>query len=160
MGFLRKLLATNAPAATILIRFLVGAVFLSEGVQKFVFPDTLGPGRFSKIGFSAPEFTADFVGVCETACGVLFVLGLLTRFAAVTMVIDMLVAIATTKVPILQQQGFWAMAHEARTDWSMLLACLFLLILGGGRWSVDAGLAHTEPRLQAAARTPPAPPGA
>jgi putative oxidoreductase len=143
MSFFRELLVTRAPAAVLLIRLLVGAVFLSEGVQKFLFPDALGPGRFTKIGIPAPEFTAYFVGVCETICGVLFLLGLLTRFAAVTMIIDMLVAIATTKVPILQEQGFWGMAHEARTDWSMLLGSLFLLIVGAGAWSVDAQLAAT-----------------
>jgi putative oxidoreductase len=135
---LHTLLATTAPAAVILVRLLVGAVFLSEGIQKFVFPDALGPGRFTKIGIPAPEMMANFVGVCETVCGVLFLVGLLTRFAAVTMIIDMLVAIATTKVPILEEQGFWAMAHEARTDWSMLLGSLFLLIVGAGTWSMDA----------------------
>src|SRR3954470_20180543 len=100
-----KLLATRAPAAVLLIRLMVGAVFLSEGIQKFLFPDTLGVGRFTKIGIPAPEVLAPFVGVCEIVCGVLFVLGLLTRFAAITMIINMLVAIATTKAPILQQSG-------------------------------------------------------
>src|SRR5437870_1855408 len=138
MNFLHKVLATHGPAAVLLIRLLVGAVFLSEGVQKFLFPDALGPGRFTKIGIPAPEFTANFVGVCETVCGVLFLLGLLTRFAAVTMIIDMLVAISTTKVPLLLNEGFWKMAHEARTDWAMLLGSLFLLAVGAGTWSLDA----------------------
>jgi putative oxidoreductase len=143
---LHTLLATTAPAAVILVRLLVGAVFLSEGIQKFIFPDALGPGRFTKIGIPAPEVMANFVGVCETVCGVLFLLGLLTRFAAVTMIIDMLVAIATTKVPILEEQGFWAMAHEARTDWSMLLGSLFLLIVGAGTWSMDARFGGDDAR--------------
>src|SRR5436305_10313679 len=125
MSFFRKLLATDAPAAVVLIRLLVGAVFLSEGVQKFLFPEALGVGRFTKIGIVAPELTAPFVGVCETVCGVLLILGLLTRLAAIPMVIDMVVAISTTKVPILLEKGFWAMAHEARTDWSMLLGPMF-----------------------------------
>lgn len=142
MTFFRRLLATNAPAAVILIRLIVGGVFLSEGVQKFLFPEALGVGRFAKIGIPAPEVMAPFVGVCEVACGVLFLLGLLTRFAAVTMIIDMLVAISTTKVPILLHDGFWKMAHEARTDWSMLLGSLFLLVVGAGAWSVDAMLAR------------------
>ena len=146
MEFFRTLLATGAPAAVILIRLTVGAVFLSEGVQKFVFPDALGPGRFTKIGIPAPEIMANFVGICEVVCGVLFLLGLLTRFAAVTMIIDMLVAIATTKMPMLEQQGFWAMAHEARTDWSMLLGSLFLLIVGAGAWSVDARIGGNRAR--------------
>jgi putative oxidoreductase len=138
----RKLLATDAPAATALVRLLVGCVFLSEGVQKFLLPDSLGVGRFVRIGIPSPEFTAPFVGVFEVTCGVLVLLGLLTRLAAVPLIVVMLVAIATTKVPLLQEKGFWAMAHEARTDWSMLLGSLFLLIAGAGPWSLDAWLSR------------------
>lgn len=138
MSYFQRLLRTDAPVAVILIRLIVGGVFLSEGVQKFLFPDALGAGRFSKIGIPAPEVTALFVGVCEVACGVLFLLGLLTRFAAVTMTVNMLVAIATTKVPMLLHDGFWKMAHEARTDWAMLLGSIFLLVVGAGPWSLDA----------------------
>jgi uncharacterized membrane protein YphA (DoxX/SURF4 family) len=142
MIFLRKLLATNAPAAVILIRLLVGAVFLSEGIQKFLFPDALGVGRFAKIGIPAPEVMAPFVGVCE----ILFLFGLLTRFAAITMIIDMLVAISTTKIPMLLKDGFWKMAHEARTDWAMLLGSVFLLVVGAGLWSFDAWLGRGNRR--------------
>jgi putative oxidoreductase len=138
MTFFRKLLATNAPAAVILVRLTVGAVFLLEGIQKFLYPDALGVGRFTKIGIPAPDVMAPFVGVCEVVCGVLFLLGLLTRFAAVTMIINMLVAISTTKIPMLIHDGFWKMAHEARTDWAMLLGSIFLLLVGAGVWSVDA----------------------
>jgi putative oxidoreductase len=137
----RRLLATNAPAAVILIRLIVGAVFLSEGIQKFLYPDALGVGRFSKIGIPSPEVMAPFVGVCEIVSGALFLLGLLTRFAAVTMIINMLVAISTTKVPMLLKDGFWSTAHEARTDWAMLLGSIFLLVVGAGSSSVDAMLA-------------------
>ena len=132
----------------ILIRLAVGAVFLTEGIQKFLFPDALGVGRFTKIGIPAPQVMAPFVGVFEIGCGVLLILGLLTRLAAIPLIIDMLVAIATTKIPILLKSGFWAMAHEARTDYTMLLGCLFFLIVGAGCWSVDAHLAGTaENRL-------------
>jgi putative oxidoreductase len=140
--FFRRTLATDAPAAVLLIRLMVGGVFLSEGIQKFLFPDALGVGRFAKIGIPAPEVMAPFVGVCKIVCGVLFLLGLLTRLAAVTMIIDMLVAISTTKVPILLKSGFWSMAHEARTDYAMLLGSIFLLVVGAGAWSVDAMLAR------------------
>jgi putative oxidoreductase len=144
MTFFQKLVATNAPAAVILIRLIVGIVFLSEGVQKFVYPEALGVGRFTKIGIPNPELMAPFVGVCEIICGVLFTLGLLTRFAAVTMIINMLVAIWTTKIPILLQSGFWSMAHEARTDWSMLLGSVFLLLVGAGSWSLDAKIVQAK----------------
>jgi putative oxidoreductase len=144
MPFLRSILATKAPAAVLLIRLIVGGVFLTEGIQKFLFPDDLGVGRFTKIGIPAPEVMAPFVGVCEIACGVLFILGLLTRFAAITMTINMLVAIWTTKVPLLLHDGFWKMAHETRTDWAMLLASIFLLIVGAGSWSFDARISRNN----------------
>jgi putative oxidoreductase len=136
----RRLLVSNAPAAVCLIRLMVGAVFLSEGIQKFLFADQLGAGRFLKIGLPAPELLGPFVGIVEIVCGVLVVAGLVTRFAAIPLLGIMAVTLTTTKVPILLEQGFWAMAHEARTDWSMTLGALFLLIVGAGPWSVDARL--------------------
>jgi putative oxidoreductase len=135
-----KFLASNASPAVILIRLIVGAVFLSEGVQKFLFPGDLGAGRFTKIGIPFPEVMAPFVGVVEIICGFLLLAGLLTRLATIPLIINMLVAITTTKIPILQKSGFWAMAHEARVDFAMLLGCIFLLIVGAGKWSLDAGL--------------------
>jgi len=139
-----KLLATSAPSATVLVRLIVGAVFLSEGIQKFLYPAALGVGRFAKIGIPWPEFSAPFDAVFEVGCGLLILLGLFTRLAAIPLVIDMLVAIATTKIPMLLESGVWSMAHEARTDWSMLLGALFLLIVGGGAWSIDARLTRQE----------------
>ena len=123
--------------AVVLIRLLVGLVFLSEGIQKFLFPAALGVGRFEKIGIVFPHFFAPFVAVVEIVCGVLVVLGLLTKLASVPLLIDICTAIATTKIPLLMKQGFWAAAHEARTDFSMLLGVIFLLIAGGGPWALD-----------------------
>lgn len=126
------------PAAFLLIRLMVGAVFLSEGIQKFLFPEQLGAGRFLKIGLPAPEFLAPLVGTFETICGLLLMVGLLTRLAAVPLIVIISVAIASTKIPILLQSGFWRMAHEARTDYCMLLGGLFVLLSGAGPWSLDA----------------------
>jgi uncharacterized membrane protein YphA (DoxX/SURF4 family) len=109
-----------------------------------MFPADVGAGRFAKIGISAPEFVAPLVGSFETVCGALVLCGLLTRLAAVPLIAVMLTAIATTKVPILLNQGFWKMAHEARTDWSMLLGATFLLIVGAGPWSLDARIARGQ----------------
>jgi uncharacterized membrane protein YphA (DoxX/SURF4 family) len=136
-----SLLSTDAPAATVLIRLAVGCVFLSEGIQKFLLSDALGVGRFAKIGIPAPALLAPMVGCFEIVCGILIVLGLFTRAAALPLIVVMLVAIASTKVPILMAEGFWKMAHESRTDFAMLLASLFLLLVGGGAWSLDAWLA-------------------
>ncbi len=144
---LRRLARTSAPASMLLLRVAVGGVFLSEGVQKFLFPAALGAGRFARIGIPWPQVMAPFDGAFEIACGLLVLLGLLTRLAAVPLLIDMVVAIASTKVPILLKSGFWAMAHEARTDFSMLLGALVLLLSGAGPWSLDA-------RLSRAPRTP------
>jgi uncharacterized membrane protein YphA (DoxX/SURF4 family) len=142
----RRILASDAPAAVLLIRLMVGAVFLSEGVQKFLFPGDpdRGAARFAKIGFPYPEFTASFVGSFEVVCGALILLGLLTRLAVIPTIIIMLVAISTTKVPTLLNQGFWDMAHAARTDYCMLLGSLFLLLVGGGAWSLDAKLVRRD----------------
>ncbi|MCV7125732.1 DoxX family protein [Mycobacterium lacus] len=136
----------EGPPAVVCIRMLVGLVFLSEGVQKFLFPHQLGPGRFERIGIPAPAFLANLDGVVEIACGTLVLLGLLTRIAAIPLLIDITGAIALTKIPELRPggflgvEGFWGMAHDARTDLSMLLGLVFLLWVGPGRWSLDARL--------------------
>jgi len=137
--------------------FRRGGVFLTEGIQKFLFPNDLGVGRFVKIGIPAPEVMAPFVGVFEIVCGSLIVLGLLTRLAAIPLIIDMGVALISTKLPILlghgfwrfslsklPSYGFWSMAHEARVDFAMLLGTLFLLIVGAGAWSIDTMLASRK----------------
>jgi uncharacterized membrane protein YphA (DoxX/SURF4 family) len=136
----QRLTRSSAPATTIVIRILAGAVFFSEGIQKFLFSDTLGVGRFAKIAIPEPLIVAPFVGVVEIAFGAFILLGFLTRLSAVPLLMDISVAIATTKVPMLLDKGFWAAAHEARTDVSMLLGLIFLLIVGAGPWSVDARL--------------------
>lgn len=144
---MRKLITTTAPSATELIRLLAGAVFLSEGIQKFLYPAEIGIGRFTKIGIPSPSFFAPFVGSVEIVCGMLLIFGLVTRLAAVPLIIDMIVAIVTTKVPMFAQKGFWAMAHEARTDWCMLLSCIFLLIVGAGPISIDRKMTNKDSNL-------------
>lgn len=119
---------------------MVGAVFLSEGIQKFLFADKLGAGRFAKIGLPRPDFLGPLVGTFEILCGSLILIGFLTRLASIPLIIIMLMAIATTKAEVLANDGFWEMMHGSRTDWSMLLGGIFLLIKGGGRWSVDQRL--------------------
>ena len=132
-----SIIQTSHQRAIILIRLMVGLVFLSEGIQKFLFPGELGSGRFAKIGLPNPEFLGPFVGTFEILCGTLVLFGLLTRLAVIPLIIIMLVAMATTKAGIFVDEGFWSMLHESRTDWSMFLGSIFLLIKGGGRWSAD-----------------------
>jgi putative oxidoreductase len=135
-----KLLHTNAPSAVLVIRLLVGGVFLLEGMKKFLFIDQWGAGRFARIGIPAPHILGPFVGVVEIVCGLFLLAGLLTRCASIFLIIDISVAIASTKIPILLKSGFWPMEAEARTDYSMLMGLVFLLIVGAGTWSLDAGL--------------------
>lgn len=124
----------------VLIRLLVGWVFLSEGIQKFLFPAALGVGRFAKIGISAPQLTAPFVGVIEIVFGTLILIGLSTRLATLPLLIDIAVALSTTKLAFLAKNGIWSTLHEARTDVSMMLGLFFLLIVGGGSLALDTKL--------------------
>jgi putative oxidoreductase len=139
----------TAQASVVLVRLLVGWVFFSEGVQKFLFPAALGVGRFAKIGIPAPHFFAPFVGAVEIVCGLLVIVGFLTRLAAIPLVIDISVAIATTKIPMLANAGFWATMHEARTDLCMLLGSLFLIAVGSGRLSLDTTVHGSNESIEA-----------
>ncbi len=122
---------------SVLPRLIVGLVFLSEGIQKFLFPELVGAGRFEKIGFANPEFLASFVASFEIACSALILIGLSVRISAIPLLIIIITAIITTKIPILLDKGFWPMAHEARTDFAMTLLLIHLLIFGGGELSID-----------------------
>jgi uncharacterized membrane protein YphA (DoxX/SURF4 family) len=146
------LFATRAGGWSILVRLLVGLViFLPEGIQKLAFPEILGAGRFAHIGISYPEVMGPFVGAVEILCGALIIAGFLTRLASIPLIITMVVAIVSTKIPILlghdfwifhvqklPRYGFWSMLHEARADFDMLLGSIYLLIEGAGAWSLDA----------------------
>lgn len=151
---LKTPMTTRAPAAALLVRIPVGWIFLSEGIQKFLYPAALGAGRFVRIGIPWPEVMGPFVGSVGIICGALVLLGLLTRLAAVPLSLTMVVALLSTKLPILPRSrllgfagptggksGFWAMAHEGRTDLAMLLGAVFLVVMGAGRVSLDARIA-------------------
>lgn len=153
MAFFEQITSTHAPAATLLIRVVVGIVFLSEGIQKFIFPNEVGAGRFAKIPIASAETVAPLIGSIEIICGIMVLLGLLTRIAVLPLIAIMLTAIFTTKIPILlgseflgfslrkvSYYGIWGFLHESRTDLAMLFGSFFLLIVGAGRISIDAKL--------------------
>ena len=133
----QKFLAAGGSPANLIIRLMVGGVFFLEGIKKFLFADQWGAGRFARIGIPIPGLMGPFVGIVETVCGLLLLLGLFTRLASLPLIIDISVAIYTTKIPILVKSGFWPMEAEARTDFSMLMGLVFLFIAGAGPLSVD-----------------------
>jgi putative oxidoreductase len=128
----------------IIIRIVVGLIFLTEGIQKFLFPDALGVGRFLKIGFSHPAFWAYFTGTFEIICSAFILLGLFTRLASIPLFIIMVTAFITTKWPILVDKGFWSMAHEYRTDFAMTLLLIYLFIYGSSNWSIDTKINKSQ----------------
>lgn len=136
----QKTIKTDNAGSTIIIRLMTGAIFLSEGLQKFLFPEKLGAGRFAKIGLPNPDFLGPFVGFFEITCGILILVGLCTRLSAIPLLIIMLVAMVTTKMQLYIDNGFWSMLHDSRTDWAMFLGSIFLIVKGGGRWSLDQSL--------------------
>jgi uncharacterized membrane protein YphA (DoxX/SURF4 family) len=178
MTLWRALLRTRETGWVILIRLLVGlVVFFPEGLQKLLFPDILGAGRFARIGIPNPDLMGPFVGLIETVCGLLIIVGLLTRLATIPLLIVMIVAVASTKVPILlghdvgpfqlfgqhvgpfrlaadiKRVGFWSAQHEARADLTMFLGLMFLLIVGAGRWSLDVRLSGRVGKLSSFERS-------
>ena len=150
------MMSARAPAAVLLIRLAVGGVFLFEGIQKFLFPMEMGPGLFAKLGIPAPGLLAPLAGLIEVVCGALLIVGFLTRLATVPLIITMLIAIFSLGGRIYKASGFWAMAHETRTDYAMLLACLFLLAVGAGPISIDRMLRTdiVETRIESSPNPP------
>lgn len=136
--FLRPVPGT---ASIFLIRLPVGLIFLTQGILKFSDPN-MGVLRFARIGFPHPEFTALFVGTFEIACGFLVLIGLWTSLSVVPLLVVITTAIGTTKIPELLRpnQGFWYMVSDARTDFAMFCGLIFLVLEGGGSWSVDGAL--------------------
>lgn len=137
-------LITDNNKTIILIRLIAGIVFLSEGIQKLILPEIRGAGRFAKIGLPNPDILGTFVGTVELVCGLLLIIGLCVRLASIPLIVIMLVAFAVTKSEVYRNDGFWELLHGSRTDWAMLLSCIFLLINGGGAWSVDRKLTATR----------------
>jgi putative oxidoreductase len=132
----------------LIIRLMAGGVFFWEGILKFVYVNQ-GVGRFTKLGFPFPETTAHLIATGEIIGGLLLMYGLFTRIAAFYFIVQMIVAVLSTKIdlyfgrsplplpPAPPKAGIWAVLHEIRSDYAQILSCLFLLIEGAGRRSFD-----------------------
>ncbi len=151
-------LHSKAAGWIILIRLTLAMVFIPEGIQKLLFPEILGAGRFIAIGIPYPQLMGPFVGYVEIICGSLILFGIATRWATIPLIITMLSAMISTKIPILlghdwwifqvasfKRYGIWSMLHETRTDWAMLMCSLYLLIEGAGKWSLDRYINQRHP---------------
>ncbi len=142
-GIKNKIFNTVYDNRAIIVRIVVGLIFLSEGIQKYLFPESVGTARFLKIGFSDAAFWAYFTATFEIVCGILVLVGFLTRLASVPLLIIMITAFITTKIPILLEKGIWSMAHEYRTDFALTLLLIYLFIYGSGGWSVDSRIGRS-----------------
>jgi uncharacterized membrane protein YphA (DoxX/SURF4 family) len=136
-SFKSYILSTTNDSKIIFIRLVVSLIFISEGIQKYLFLEILGPGHFQEIGFSHAFFWAYFTGACEMIFGLMVLLGLLTRLASVPLLIIMATAFITTKIPLFVTKGFWTFLHEYSTDFSITVLLVILFIYGGGKWSAD-----------------------
>ena len=132
-----RILSTGNDGKTVLIRLIVGLIFISEGIQKYLVVTMLGPAYFKEIGFGHPMFLAYFTGAFEIVCGFMILFGLLTRLASIPLLIIMITAFITTKLPILTEKGLLTFLHEYRIDFSLTLLLILLVVYGGGKWSVD-----------------------
>lgn len=133
-----NLINTGDDRKTIFIRLIVGLIFISEGIQKYLFLEVLGPAFFQGVGFQHAFFWAYFTGAFEISCGILILFGLLTRLASIPLLIIMITAFITTKLPLLATKGFWTFTHEYRIDFALTVLLILLFVYGGGKWSFDS----------------------
>jgi putative oxidoreductase len=141
---IKQLLSTGNDSKIIIVRLIVGLIFISEGIQKCVIVTAFGPAFFKDIGFSHPLFWTYFIGTFEISCGVLVLLGLLIRLASIPLFVIMVTAFITTKLPLLSFKGVWTFLHEYSIDFSLTLLLILLFIYGSGKWSFDLKIMQAE----------------
>lgn len=143
-SFKLHILNTVKDSKIIFIRLIVGLIFISEGIQKYLIVTIFGPALFKEIGFSNPMFWVYFTGAFEILCGILILFGLLTRLAAIPLLTIMIIAFITTKLPLLATKGFWTFSHEYSIEFSLTFLLILLFIYGGGKWSVDLKILQSK----------------
>jgi putative oxidoreductase len=150
---LKRILHTDAPTAVLLVRLAVGFTFIVAGSGKL---RDLGStsGFFEGLGFPSPAPLAAMVGTFEVIGGTLVLIGLLTRIAVVPLMVIMVMALLSTKLPTLvggpvgpfaaprgPNTGMAAFLNASRLDFSMLMSTIFLFLVGAGKASLDAVIA-------------------
>jgi len=143
-NFKKQILSTRNDSKIIIIRLIVGIIFFSEGIQKYLIVSMLGPAYFKEIGFIHPMFWSYLTGAFEMFCSILILSGFLTRLASIPLLIIMITAFVRTKLPVLATEGLLAFLHEYRTDFSLTLLLILLIIYGSGKWSVDIKMSPSE----------------
>jgi putative oxidoreductase len=143
-NFKSQILSTGNDSKIIIIRLIVGIIFFSEGIQKFLIVSMLGPAYFKEIGFIHPMFWAYLTGAFEMFCSVLILSGFLTRLVSIPLLIIMITAFIRTKLPILATGGLLTFLHEYRTDFALTLLLILLIIYGSGKWSIDLKILSSE----------------
>jgi len=143
-SFKKRFLSTTDDNKIIIVRLIVALVFISEGIQKFLIVSVVGPALFKDAGFDNPMFWVNFTATFEISCGLLILFGLLTRLASIPLLIVMLTALVTTKLPILATHDFWEFAHDYSMDFALTMLLILLLISGGGRWSADLKISGSD----------------
>ena len=143
-GFKSQILNTSNDSKIIFVRLIVGLIFISEGFQKYLIVTMYGPAFFKEIGFSDPMFWVYFTGAFEIFCGIFILFGLLTRIASIPLLIIMIIAFITTKLPLLRTKGFWTFSHEYSIEFSITMLLILLFIYGGGKWSVDLKIIQSK----------------
>jgi uncharacterized membrane protein YphA (DoxX/SURF4 family) len=143
-GIMTNILNTANDSKLIFARVATGLIFLSEGIQKYLIVSMIGPAYFKEIGFGHPLFWAHFTGAFEISCGILILIGLITRIASIPLLIIMIAAFFTTKLPLLLNSGFLTFAHEYRIDFALTMLLLLQIIYGGGKWSADLKISQRK----------------
>lgn len=138
------ILNTEDDKKLILIRLIVGLIFLSEGIQKYLIVSVVGPTFFQESGFNNPMFWVYLAGSFEILCGILIMFGFLTRLASIPLLTIMITAFITVKLPLLSSRGFWTFLHEYNIDFSLTFLLILLIIYGGGKWSVDSKILRSN----------------
>jgi putative oxidoreductase len=119
--------------APLLGRLAVGLVFMSTGWGKVHNIEKV-TGFFTTLGIPAPHFQAILVGYSELLCGTALVVGLLTRLATIPLIVSMIVAILTAKLPDLHNV-FDLVGFD---EFTYLVVLVMIAILGPGSFALDA----------------------